>query len=158
MKYFKYLIGILPFALLFTACNQADDICTEGGTPKMKVKFRKDGKIYNPDTLYVDVLYANDTLHITPTPLIEPDSILIPLKVNGEGFTDILVKTREKGSVSKLKVSYKETSQYVSPGCGVRKIYDDVSASLLTPNPITSVQSNVTQIHDETRTALYFNF
>lgn len=41
MKYIKFIFFFVPLLLAIVACNQEDDICTEGGSPKMKVKFKK---------------------------------------------------------------------------------------------------------------------
>ena len=51
--------------------------------------------------------------------------------MTGDGFTDILVQTnpKSKTEISKIKVKYTETSEYVSPGCGIRKLYNDLTVS-----------------------------
>lgn len=158
MRAFTFLPYLLSLALLLTSCAQDSDICTEGGTPRMKVKFKKDGKLYTVPQLFVGILYQNDTLDISKNDTLNVDSLFIPLKVNGEGFTDILVKTDKTGPTSKIRINYKESSEYVSPGCGIRKIYDEVSANLTTPNPIITLESNVNKIHDENTTVFYFGF
>lgn len=45
MKYIKFIFFFVPLLLAIVACNQEDDICTEGGSPKMKVKFKKEGNL-----------------------------------------------------------------------------------------------------------------
>lgn len=45
MKYIKFIFFFVPLLLAIVACNQEDDICTEGGSPKMKVKFKKKGNL-----------------------------------------------------------------------------------------------------------------
>lgn len=158
MKYLKFFFCLIPFAFAIIACSQSDDICTSGGTPRMKVRFKKAGHIdYTVDSLYVSILYGKDTLRLK-TDSARVDSVMIPLKVNGDGFTDIFVKTRKKGKKSHIKMTYTETSQYVSPGCGIRKVYDNVQPTLVTPNPVINVESNATKIYDETKTVLFFDF
>jgi len=159
MKYLKYFFYLLPLCFAFIACNQADDICTEGGTPRMKVKFKKDGKLYTVPNLHAAIIYGEDTIDVSRQDTLSVDSLMIPLKVNGEGFTDLLLKTEKEGKASKIQITYKETSEYVSPGCGIRKIYDDVEGSLISPDPVTSIESNNSnQIHDENETVFYFHF
>jgi len=148
--------------LAIVACNQEDDICTEGGSPKMKVKFKRaaDGKLTRMDSLTVRILWGTDTLMVAPN-VKAVDSVMIPLKVTGDGFTDILVQTnpKSKTDISKIKVKYTESSEYVSPGCGIRKLYDNLTVSPVEGlNPVKSVDINSNQIHNEVKTVLYFNF
>lgn len=158
MKHFKLLFYLIPFAFAMTQCTQGDDICTSGGTPKMKVRFKKDTKLFTVPKLFVSILIANDTINVSQSDTLQVDSLMIPLKVNGEGFTDILVKTAKQGPYSKIRINYTETSQYVSPGCGIRKLYDNLTSTLVTPNPVKAIEQNANQIHDELKTVLYFDF
>lgn len=159
MKYLKFIFYFIPLLLALVACNQEDDICTEGGTPRMKVKFKKDGKLYKPDSLTVQIVLNKDTLMVMNN-IKKPDSVMVPLKVNGDGFTDILVNINPDRTApqSNVKIKYTETSEYVSPGCGIRKLYDNVSAEVTQPNQVKSVELNTNQIHNESQTVLYFNF
>lgn len=162
MKYIKFIFCFVPLLLAIVACNQEDDICTEGGSPKMKVKFKTvaDGKLARMDSLTVRILWGTDTLMVAPN-VKAVDSVMIPLKVTGDAFTDILVQTnpKSKTEISKIKVKYTESSEYVSPGCGIRKLYDNLTVSPIEGlNPVKSVDINSNQIHNEVKTVLYFNF
>ncbi|MHC6198359.1 DUF6452 family protein [Elizabethkingia miricola] len=162
MKYIKFIFCFVPLLLAIVGCNQEDDICTEGGSPKMKVKFKRaaDGKLTRMDSLTVRILWGTDTLMVAPN-VKAVDSVMIPLKVTGDGFTDILVQTnpKSKTDISKIKVKYTESSEYVSPGCGIRKLYDNLTVSPVEGlNPVKSVDINSNQIHNEVKTVLYFNF
>ena len=128
----------------------------------MKVKFKRaaDGKLTRMDSLTVRILWGTDTLMVAPN-VKAVDSVMIPLKVTGDGFTDILVQTnpKSKTDISKIKVKYTESSEYVSPGCGIRKLYDNLTVSPVEGlNPVKSVDINSNQIHNEVKTVLYFNF
>ncbi|AQX11507.1 hypothetical protein BAX94_08635 [Elizabethkingia meningoseptica] len=163
MKYLKFIFYFIPLLLVLAACNQEDDICTEGGTPRMKVKYKKDGKLFKVDTLMIKILSGKDTLTVTRATQdqLGIDSTYIPLKVNGDGYTDILirqVRKNDKTGYSVIRMKYNETSEYVSPGCGIRKLYDNVSAEVTQPNQVKSVELNTNQIHNESQTVLYFNF
>ncbi|MDV3604715.1 hypothetical protein CMU86_16325 [Elizabethkingia anophelis] len=160
MKYIKFIFCFVPLLMAVVACNQEDDICTEGGSPKMKVKFKKEGKLARMDSLTVRILWGTDTLMVANNSKAV-DSVMIPLKVTGDGFTDILVQTnpKSKTEISKIKVKYTETSEYVSPGCGIRKLYNDLTVSAVEGlNPVKSVDINSNQIQNEVKTVLYFNF
>lgn len=112
------------------------------------------------DSLTVRILWGTDTLMVANNSKAV-DSVMIPLKVTGDGFTDILVQTnpKSKTEISKIKVKYTETSEYVSPGCGIRKLYNDLTVSAVEGlNPVKSVDINSNQIQNEVKTVLYFNF
>lgn len=104
MKYIKFIFCFVPLLLAVVACNQEDDICTEGGSPKMKVKFKRvaDGKLTKMDSLTVRILWGTDTLMVANNSKAV-DSVMIPLKVTGDGFTDILVQTNPKSKQKSLK-------------------------------------------------------
>jgi len=160
MKYFKLIFFILPVFVIFFACNQESDICTEGGTPRMKIKFKKSGKLFTVDSLTMSVLASDsDTINVL-TNAKKVDSVLVPMKINGDGFTDILVKVNPNSNInySKIHVEYDEKLEYVSPGCGMRKLYDNISANLKKSDSITSIEINSNQIHNENTTVIYLVF
>ena len=49
-------------------------------------------------------------------------------------------------------------SEYVSPACGFKKLYENVKEELTTPNPVTKLELNQTQIINEDKTHLYLVF
>jgi len=162
MKYFKIILYITVLGLFFsfTACSQESDICTEAGTPRMKVKFKKLGKLFTVDSLTIKVLISpRDTINVL-TNAKNVDSVFIPMKVNGDNFTDILVQVDPNSSTdySKIHIEYDEKREYVSPGCGIRKLYDNISTRFVRYDLVTGVEINSKQVHDENTTAIYLVF
>lgn len=156
MKYwFLFLFGLF----ILSSCEGDDDVCITGeATPRMKVKFKSsDNKITVLDSLYLDVDYGDNKL-INVITAKDVDSVLVPIRVDDNGFTEISVRTRKKGTTSKIKISYTTKSQYVSPACGFKRLYENISASLLVPNPVTKVELNQNNIINENQTHLYLVF
>jgi hypothetical protein len=157
MKYFKFLIAICFLGMLIS-CGGDDDICESGeGTPRMKVAFRsKDGKETILDTLYVAVDYGAGKVDLGKVAKI--DSRLIPLRVDNSPYTDVYFKLTSKGAESKVRINYSTKSTYVSPGCGIKKSYENLTSELVTPNPVQKVEIGQNQIENEDKTNLYLSF
>jgi hypothetical protein len=126
MKYIKFIFCFVPLLLAIVACNQEDDICTEGGSPKMKVKFKTvaDGKLARMDSLTVRILWGTDTLMVAPN-VKAVDSVMIPLKVTGDGFTDILVQTNPKSKTEISKAGFKEVghTEILKTVCNLQDLF-----------------------------------
>ena len=156
MKYFKFLILFCFLGMLFS-CGGDDDICESGeGTPRMKVAFKSGGKSTTIDTLYVAVDYGSGKVQLGK--LAKIDSRLIPLRVDDSPYTDVYFKTTLNGAESKVRVKYTTKSTYVSPGCGIKKTYENLTSELITPNPVTSVEDGQNQIENEDKTNLFLLF
>lgn len=152
-----FAILILIFGAL--SCENDDDVCLSGeATPRMKMKFKSaDNKLMTLDSLYLDVDYGGTSL-INVLTKAKVDSVLVPLRVDDKNFTEITIRRTKNGNKSKVKVNYTTTSQYVSPACGFKRLYENVSASLETANPVTKVELNQNQIINENNTHLYLVF
>lgn len=156
----KNLIRIffLISVLMLVSCNSDDDICTSGeATPRLKMKFKdSNNKIVRLDSLYIDVDYGSGKKAVFTGAKV--DSVLLPLRVDESGFTEFYVRRLKKGATSKVKMTYTTKSQYVSPACGIKKTYENVASQLVTPNPVTALEQNQTQIVNEGKTNLYLIF
>lgn len=155
MKYWFLLI----FGLLFlSSCEGDDDVCVTGeATPRMKVKFKsQDGRVATLDSLYVDVNYGSGAVNVMKAK--DVDSAMIPLRVDNNLFTEISLRTRNKGVASKVKITYTLKSEYVSPACGFKRLYENVNGTLETQNPITKIERNQEKIIDENKIHFYFTF
>ncbi|UHO38774.1 hypothetical protein H5J24_00805 [Chryseobacterium capnotolerans] len=155
MKYFKFLI-MLCLVGMFYSCGSDDDICESGeGTPRMKIAFRSvdSNKEKTVDSLSVAVDYGSGKVDLGWQTKI--DSRLIPLRVDDSPYTDIYFKTSTKSKVSQVRVKYTTQATYVSPGCGAKKTYDNVSGELITSDPIQKVENGQNQILNEDKTNLY---
>ena len=144
---------------LLTSCENDDDVCVSGeATPRLKIKFKSaDNKVLTLDSLYLDVDYGNNNV-LTVIKAAKVDSALIPIRVDDAGFTELYVRTSKKGSVSKIKLNYNTTSEYVSPACGFKRLYQNLSGTLETANPVTNVELNQNQIINENKAHLYLVF
>lgn len=153
---------IFPFVILgflLTSCENDDDVCVSGeATPRLKIKFKSaDNKVLTLDSLYLDVDYGNNNI-LTVVRAAKVDSALIPIRVDDAGFTELYVRKTKKGNVSKIKLNYNTTSEYVSPACGFKRLYQNLSGTLETANPVTKVELNQNQIINENKVHLYLVF
>ena len=57
-----------------------------------------------------------------------------------------------------MKINYTLKSEYVSPACGFKRLYENVSGTLETANPVLKIEQNQEQIIDENKTHFYFTF
>ncbi|WP_228435802.1 DUF6452 family protein [Chryseobacterium pennipullorum] len=145
------------FIGMFFSCGGDDDICESGeGTPRMKVSFKSNGKETTLDSLYVAVDYGSGKVQLGGLGKI--DSWLIPLRVDNSPYTDIYFRLTNKGEESKVRVTYTTKSYYVSPGCGIKKSYENLSSELVTPNPVQNLEAGQNQIENEDKTNLYLLF
>lgn len=144
---------------MFFSCGSDDDICESGeGTPRMKVAFRTaaSGKEKTLDSLSVAVDYGSGKVDLGWQKSI--DSRLIPLRVDDSPYTDVYFKTSTKSKESKVRVKYTTQSKYVSPGCGAKKTYENLSSELITPDPVQKLEAGQNQILNEDKTNLYLLF
>lgn len=144
---------------MFFSCNNDDDVCISGeATPRLKMKFKtlSTGKLKTMDSLYVDVDYGSGKKNIITKAAV--DSALVSLRVDSNPYTDVYVRTTNHGSISQIRVFYTTEAQYVSPACGFKKLYYDVSSELLMKNPVLQVDLNQTQMINENKTTLYLDF
>ncbi|KIA89730.1 DUF6452 family protein [Kaistella jeonii] len=158
MKFLK-IFWISIFLISLFSCGSDDDICLGGeATPRMKLRFKTQstGKLKTMDSLYVNVDYGNGPISVVAKSKV--DSVLIPLRVDDVPFTKIYVGITKKAVTSEIKINYTTKSQYVSPACGVKRIYENVTSVLDVPNPVLAVEQNQNQITDESKTHFYLLF
>jgi len=142
---------------MMISCGGDDDICESGeGTPRMKITFKKGNKIEKLDSVKVYVDYGVRTVDLGWSR--NADSILIPLRVDDSPYTEFFVKTQRKGDSSKVRINYSTKSIYVSPGCGAKLNYENVSGQLLKSNPVVKLESGQNFIQNEEKTNLYLVF
>ena len=155
----KLIFPFLFLGFLLTSCENDDDVCVSGeATPRLKIKFKSaDNKVLTLDSLYLDVDYGNNNI-LTVVRAAKVDSALIPIRVDDAGFTELYVRKTKKGSVSKIKLNYNTASEYVSPACGFKRLYQNLTGTLETANPVTKVELNQNQIINENKAHLYLVF
>lgn len=155
----KKIFFFLSFMMLLTSCGSDDDICLgEESTPRMKVKFRNaNNQLMQMDSLYVDVNYGK-TVDTNILVGVRVDSIFVPLRIDDSPYTDLYVRRRKNEAKSKIRIHYDSKPIYVSPPCGFKKNYENLSAELLETGPVQSIQSNQTSLTDETSINFYLRF
>ena len=155
----KVVLLLLIF-LFLSSCSSDDDICIGGeATPRMKIKFKtkSSGKMKTMDSLFIAVDYGAGPVAVFGS-VVKTDSVLIPLRVDETPFTKMYVGTSRKTVNSEIKINYTTTSEYVSPACGIKKLYQNVNAVLEVPNAVVGVEQNQTQIIDENKTHIFLLF
>lgn len=154
-----FLILGIAIAFCTISCGGDDDICLAGeATPRMKIKFKSpEGKLKTLDSLYVGVEYDAGKI----TPLFSGknvDSLFIPLKVNDDTFTQVYFKTSSKGKQAEVTIKYTPGFKYVSPACGIKRLYQNLDAAVTIADPVLGVEKNQTEIINEDKTHLYLIF
>lgn len=156
MKYITIIILLCSLGMLIS-CGGDDDICESGeGTPRMKIMFKKAGKQTTLDSIKVFVNYGSNVVDFGWQE--DVDSVFVPLRVDDSPYTELFIKTTTTADSSKVRVSYTTKSIYVSPGCGMKKNYENLTSELLLPTTVLSVETGQNFIENEEKTNLYLNF
>ncbi len=129
MKVIKITALILLSLLIFFSCEK-DDICVDGDTPLLVIRFYdKDNpeEVKPVTTLVVRGLNGTDTLGIITN--ISSDSIAIPLRPNMDStvftLSENLTPTDESSvNVDTITFSYETQEVFVSRACGFIANYD----------------------------------
>jgi len=126
-KVFRIFIIILSLLLIgITACRK-DDICTDEGTPDLKIKFFDAGNHATEkavDTLYLIALPKQDTLVAGQTKV---SGLSIPLNVNADLSKFIFVTQQNKDTVI---FHYTRETIFVSKACGYKVIFHQLNVDL----------------------------
>lgn len=156
MKYFKFIIFISLLTSV-VSCGGDDDICDSGeGTPRMKIMFKNADKITTLDSIKVFADLGSGIVDFGWNRNV--DSVFVPLRVDESPYTDIYIKTTTQEDSSKVRVNYSTKSIYVSPGCGVKKNYENLSSVLSLPNSVIKIEPGQNFIENEDKTNLYLIF
>lgn len=157
MKFLSYFLFTL-LAFTIASCGGDDDICESGeGTPRLKIRFKnQNNQLRTVDTLYVSADLGAGKISLGKN--INIDSLLIPLRVDDAPYTDLFFKTRLSQAESTVRVQYSTTAKYVSPGCGFKKTYQNLSAQLLLSNIIKNTDVAEQNIENEDKTHLFLIF
>lgn len=159
MKFLKTLFVSL-FLLSLFSCGSDDDICIGGeASPRMKIKFKTQatGKMKTLDSLFIKIDYGQGPIPVFGS-VVKTDSVLIPLRVDDTPFTKVYVGLSRDEVNSEITVNYTTKSEYVSPACGIKRLYENVNSELIVPNAVKALEQNQTQIIDESKTHLFLLF
>lgn len=155
----KNIVLTLICVLGLFSCNTDDDICASGeATPRVKIKFKNksNGALKTLDSLYIAVDYGNGAVDVVQR--AAADSVLLPLRVDDVDYTDLFIRTKKKGSVSKVRLNYQTSSEYVSPACGIKRNYLQLVPTVLVPQPVLGAETNLNEIKDENKTHIFLLF
>ncbi|SIS41033.1 hypothetical protein SAMN05421639_104627 [Chryseobacterium shigense] len=150
---------MICFIGILFSCGGEDDICESGeGTPRMKVTFKsfESGKETIIPVIYAAVDYGSGKVELGK--LEKEGSWLIPIRVDDSPYTDLYFRIEEKGVESHVRVTYTTKTKYVSPGCGIKKSYENLSSELIQSNPVLKVETGQNQIENEDKTHLFLLF
>ncbi len=144
-------IIFITFLLSFMLSCEKDDICVDGNTPHLIVRFfdTDDHSLVKAVTsLSIEV----DSLGVfVPINVISTDSIVIPLRVD-EDFTKIRL-TKNTGEITAISdeftLNYDRDEVFVSRSCGYKMNYLNVQESNVTTNWLNSLLINNQTILDE---------
>ena len=154
---FFFLLILLAF---LSSCGSDDDICIGGeASPRMKIKFKtqSSGTLKTLDSLFIKVDYGQGPVAVFGS-VLKTDSVLIPLRVDETPFTKIYIGLSRTTVNSELVVNYTTKSEYVSPACGIKRLYENVNSQLLVPGSVVGLEQNQNQIIDENKTHLFLLF
>lgn len=149
---------VLMLGIFAASCAGDDDICLHSeGTPRLKMKFKDSaGRLATLDSLYISADYGGGTQAVVQAARV--DSVLVPLRIDGSGSTLLEIRRRKAEMPARLQLQYAEQAEYVSPACGIRKLYRDVRYQLHPAAGARAAEPAQNEITDEIRTHLYITF
>ncbi len=160
MKIRNLFFLLFFIGLAAVSCMSDDDICISGeATPRMKMKFKtkSTGKQKTLDSVFVKVDYGNGAVPVIAN-TSKTDSLLLPLRVDDADFTKIFIGTTRTQITSEITVRYTTKAEYVSPACGIKKVYENVNAELNVADAVLGLEMNQKNITDESKTHLFLLF
>mgnify|MGYP000271231376 FL=1 len=149
MNKLKYVLIVLVGILCFSACEK-DDICVEGDTPQLVIRFYD---IENPTEFKpvpgLRVAGAGKDVTVsTFTDRTALDSIAIPLNP-GETISEFLFIDSaddengfEAGNIDGLNFSYEVQEEFIGRACGFIANYDNLNSTIIpdTENWIQNIE------------------
>lgn len=142
----KILLGLL---LMLTACEK-DDICVDGDTPLLVIRFydaEAPLEFKQVPSLRVVGLGQNTTVNTIPD-RTATDSIAIPLRISEGQTTYLLIRDSadeddaEAGNIDTLTFNYDTQEVFISRACGFVANYDGLTDELVkdTDNWIQTIE------------------
>lgn len=146
MRKLFFLIAITLFAI--SGCEK-DDICIEGTTPFLVIRFNDNDDQGEYKSILIDsVKVLEKELYAANVTL---DSLYIPLDIN-ENFTTYQIYSN--GLVDEMKVNYTRTAVFVGRSCGYKTNFEDFQLENNTTNWIKGIDINNTIIDNDTIAAI----
>ena len=142
----KCIALVLLCIFTFISCEK-DDICIDGTTPKLIIRFYNNDAQTEFKTVQLDSVWIEEKSKIDGFTGVATDSIYIPLDLNADTTTFILENNKVKDT---LKFSYTRNDVFVSRSCGYKTIYENFQLDSNTTNWIKDISSNNSTIEDET--------
>ena len=155
----KGFLLIFISVLTIFSCRK-DDICTEGGTPKLIISFYDFNVPVNNiyGFSFAPVLKNVDTLTVVALPVLDTiiykkalDHIGLPLNTAADNSQFILIKDNNPDT---LNFSYTRENVFVSKSCGYKTIFHQLNLDLQqdSDNWIKRIEINNNEIKTDTIT------
>lgn len=143
----KRTVFIFFLSLFFIACEE-DDICLEGTSPRLGIKFESTDT-QTQDSVIIFRKGSDDVFSQVYADTVT-DSVYIALRLDDITETQLILSTRtyDTSLYDTLTVSYTPETLFVSKACGYKTVYQDVSYQT-TFNFFTELEVLKTEITDE---------
>ncbi|SNR33402.1 hypothetical protein SAMN06265371_101388 [Lutibacter agarilyticus] len=145
----RKLFFLIVITLVAISGCEKDDICIEGTTPFLVIRFNdSDDQSEYKSILLDSVRVIENELYAANTTL---DSLYIPLDTN-ENFTTYEIAAN--GLVDEMKISYTRTAIFVGRACGYKINFEDFELESNTTNWIKGIDINNNIIDNDTIAAI----
>lgn len=163
MKKINFIISVtLLNIFFFISCEDDREICGEGTTARLVIKF------YNGATNEVaGQSGVFSTTDFSDYSFSSKDSIQLPLSLKNSVDTLFYKASKDATDIDTIALSFMRTEEYVSKGCGFKINYTDVNATLgatnsnikkIAFNPNLLDTNDQISITDETEAHLFIYF
>lgn len=152
-----FVPAVILLAIIFFSGCEKDDICVEGNTPLLVIRFY--GSATQIEKQVPSLRIVGVGMNSTVNTIVDRsslDSIALPLKINDEPTSFLFIQNSaddengfEIGNIDTVTFNYKTKEVFISRACGYVANYDDVEGSF-TPDTsnwiksISTIDSTVT--------------
>ena len=152
----KTLCLLITVLVMLTAC-ESDELCDHKvNTPRLVVRF------YDPNNLRTPFSVANLTVYGqgNTTPLVSEvsvDSLALPLRLENPTVYILEKKVGTTTSTATLTLTYTPEESFVSKACGIKVIYNTLSATIEDANTswLKGVNITNTTVDNEKRAHIH---
>lgn len=147
MKNVRLFYGIiLSLFIVIWACEE-DDICLEGGTPRLHIQFKvlATDEPFDIDTLIVQRLNENNEFEFVLN-AAKVDSVLLPMRLDVDQTKFVFAYQTVNPIFDTLTLNYNLKSVFISKACGFKENYENIQVEN-TENEIKRIdieQNNIT--------------
>ncbi len=157
-QHWKYVLLLVVLIVSQISC-EVDDICVEGGTPQLIIRFcdakshADTIKFKKPVDLFVRAIEKKDTLYKK----VSVDSLVLPLNTLKNATSYSLEVKNDEKVTDEITIKYDKKDVFVSKSCGYKTIFENVTGTH-TKNWIKKIMLKGTSIKNENQAHLYIYF